>query len=104
MTSLSFLMSAEQISMAWATFLLVALAESGDKTQLTVAGLGSANLAPAVCIGATLALCLTSFIRRFVRRTLLREIPIAWTHKGNGILFIVMAFFSATQWYAAVRT
>ena len=49
------------------TFLLIFVAEFGDKTQLAVAGLGSTGEPSAVWAGATLALATTSDARRLRR-------------------------------------
>jgi len=72
------------------TFLLITVAEFGDKTQLAVAGLGSTLPTVAVWAGATLALCLTSALGVFAGRHLLQRIPVGLLHKMAGIVFILI--------------
>jgi len=62
-------------------FLLIFLAEFGDKTQLAVAALSS-ELSPAgVWAGATVALTVTSMIGVVAGRTVLQRLPIHWLHR-----------------------
>ncbi len=77
------------------TFLMLFLAEMGDKTQLAVAGL-SATLSPfAVWIGASVALIFTSALGVLLGASLLRRIPIHRLHQISGIFFLVVAAFAA---------
>ena len=73
------------------TFVLIGLAEFGDKTQLAVAGLGSAAQPLAVWLGASLALALTTALGVWLGGTLLRRIPLQWLHRLAGLLFLAMA-------------
>lgn len=73
------------------TFTLIFLAEFGDKTQLAVAGLGSAANLPAVWSGATLALACTSAAGIFAGQRLLKRLPLAWIHRISGIFFLLLA-------------
>jgi len=71
------------------TFLLITLAEFGDKTQIAVAGLASTADAVAVWLGATLALAATSGIGVLAGRTILQRFPIILLHRLSGGLFIL---------------
>ncbi|MCB1873148.1 MAG: TMEM165/GDT1 family protein [Chromatiaceae bacterium] len=83
------------------TFLMLFLAEMGDKTQLAVAGL-AATLPPfAVWLGATLALITTSALGIWLGVTLLRRIPIHRLHQISGVFFLVLAAFAAIQAFDA---
>ncbi len=79
------------------TFLMLLLAEMGDKTQLAIAGLASTLPALAVWIGATLALITTSALGIWLGATLLRRIPIHSLHQMSGVFFLVLAAFAATR-------
>lgn len=76
------------------TFLLIFLAEFGDKTQIAVAGLGSTTAATAVWSGATLALASTSLLGVFAGRKLLQRLPLAWIHRISGAFFILLALLA----------
>lgn len=79
------------------TFLLIFLAEFGDKTQIAVAGLGSTHPGTAVWGGATLALALTSCLGVFAGRRLLHRLPLAWIHRISGVFFLVLAVAAFVQ-------
>jgi len=84
------------------TFLMLFLAEMGDKTQLAVAAL-AATLPPfAVWLGATLALIITSALGVWLGVTLLRRIPIHRLHQISGAFFLVLAAFAAIQAFDAL--
>ncbi len=79
------------------TFLMIFMAELGDKSQLmtasqaasyssTITGLGSVFLA------STLALCLVTLIGIFVGKQLGNLIPACWIHRLAGLLFIIFGF------------
>lgn len=72
------------------TFLLIALAEFGDKTQLAVAGMSSTVDPAAVWLGATLALAGTSGFGVWAGRTLLQRIPLVLLHRLSGLFFILL--------------
>lgn len=76
------------------TFLLIFLAEFGDKTQIAVAGLGSTTAAAAVWAGATLALACTSLLGVFAGRKLLLRLPLVWIHRISGAFFILLALLA----------
>lgn len=73
------------------TFLMILLAEMGDKTQIAVAGLAS-NLQPIpVWIGATLALATTSALGVTIGCRLLRSVPMQRLHQLSGVVFLLLA-------------
>lgn len=73
------------------TFLLIFLAEFGDKTQIAVAGLSTLHAAPAVWMGATLALALTSVLGIYAGTRLLKHLSMVWIHRVSGVLFLLLA-------------
>jgi putative Ca2+/H+ antiporter (TMEM165/GDT1 family) len=73
----------------FSTFVLIILAEFGDKTQIAVAGLASTVDPTAVWLGATLALAVTSGIGVLAGRTALQHVPIVLLHRLSGSLFIL---------------
>jgi putative Ca2+/H+ antiporter (TMEM165/GDT1 family) len=79
------------------TFLLIFLAEFGDKTQLAVAGLGSTGEPSAVWAGATVALAFTSALGVFAGRKLLNHLPLKWIHRISGVFFLLLAVFAVTR-------
>ncbi|GAB6059759.1 TMEM165/GDT1 family protein [Desulfonatronum parangueonense] len=84
------------------TFMLIFMAEFGDKTQLAVVGLSSTSIPFAVWTGATLALITTSALGIWAGCTLLQRIPIALLHRISGVFFIMLALFAAYQTYQAL--
>lgn len=79
------------------TFLLIFLAEFGDKTQLAVAGLGSTSEPAAVWAGATVALAITSTLGVFAGRKLLNRLPLLWIHRISGVFFLLLAIIAASR-------
>lgn len=79
------------------TFLLIFLAEFGDKTQIAVAGLGSTTDTAAVWVGATLALAVTSLLGVFAGRKFLHRLPLLWIHRISGIFFLVLALYALSR-------
>ena len=73
------------------TFLMIFLAEFGDKTQIAVAGMGSTSEAVAVWAGATLALATTSVLGVYAGRRLLNRLPLVWIHRVSGVFFLLLA-------------
>jgi putative Ca2+/H+ antiporter (TMEM165/GDT1 family) len=72
------------------SFLMIFLAEMGDKTQLVTASLAARHDAPlAVFAGSTLALWSVSLIGIFAGRNLSRFVPLSYIHKMAGSLFII---------------
>ena len=83
------------------TFLLLTMAEFGDKTQLAVVALSSTHAPVAVWLGATAALATTSALGILAGRTLLQKIPLTLLHRISGAFFLVLAVFAAYQAYIA---
>jgi putative Ca2+/H+ antiporter (TMEM165/GDT1 family) len=79
------------------TFLMLFLAEMGDKTQLAVAGMAGTFPPVPVWIGATLALGITSALGIFIGRKLLRRIPLRRLHQVSGVFFLTLAAFAVTK-------
>nr|WP_255680889.1 TMEM165/GDT1 family protein [Azonexus sp. R2A61] len=77
------------------TFLMIFLAEFGDKTQIAVAGLGSSTDLSAVWAGATLALSCTSLLGIYAGRRLLNKLPLVWIHRLSGVFFLLLALIAA---------
>ena len=81
------------------TFLLITVAEFGDKTQLAVVALSSTAQPAAVWLGASLALGLTSALGVWAGRTVLQKMPLTLLHKISGVFFLLLAGFAAYQCY-----
>jgi putative Ca2+/H+ antiporter (TMEM165/GDT1 family) len=82
------------------TFLLITVAEFGDKTQLAVVGLSS-TLAPiAVWFSSTAALATTSALGILAGRTILQKVPLLLLHKISGIIFLVLSVLASYKAYA----
>jgi len=79
------------------TFLLIFLAEFGDKTQIAVAGLGSTSEPSAVWAGATVALAMTSLLGVLAGRKLLNRLPLKWIHRISGVFFLLLAAFAVSR-------
>lgn len=77
------------------TFLMILLAEFGDKTQIAVAGLASSIAPLPVWIGATLALIAISALGVWAGRTILQRIRLIWLHRISGGLFMLFAMMAA---------
>lgn len=84
-------------------FLLIFMAELGDKTQLAVAAMGGINPAVPTWAGATVALFLTTLLGVVFGAVVLKRLPMHWLHRGSGVLFMVfavIALYSAYQWFS----
>ena len=81
------------------TFLLITIAEFGDKTQLAVVALSSSALPAAVWIGATIALAATSALGVVAGRTVLQQIPLALLHRLSGVMFLCLAAYAGYNAY-----
>jgi len=81
------------------TFLLITVAEFGDKTQLAVVALSSTSLPIAVWLGSTAALITTSALGVWAGRTILQKVPITLLHRISGIIFITLAIFASYKTY-----
>jgi len=76
------------------TFVMILVAEFGDKTQIAVAGLSSTAIPASVWLGATLALATTSALGIWAGRILLRRISMQLLHKISGTVFLLLAGFT----------
>ncbi len=83
------------------TFLLITVAEFGDKTQLAVVALSSTQLPLAVWIGSTMALVFTSILGCIAGRTVLQKISLAWLHKISGVFFLGLAIVAGYRAFLA---
>ncbi|MGB4064707.1 MAG: TMEM165/GDT1 family protein [Azonexus sp.] len=79
------------------TFLMIFLAEFGDKTQIAVAGLGSTADATATWVGATLALACTSILGVVAGRRWLNRLPLHWIHRISGVFFLLLALLAVLR-------
>ncbi len=81
------------------TFLLITVAEFGDKTQLAVVALSSTYSPTAVWIGATLALAMSSLLGIIIGKKVLKKFPLALFHKISGAIFLILAALAAYNAY-----
>jgi len=86
-------------SIFFTTFLLITIAEFGDKTQLAVVALSSTALPIAVWLGATCALALTSVLGVVAGRTVLQKFPLTLLHKISGTIFLFLAIYAGCTSY-----
>lgn len=75
-------------------FLMIFMAELGDKTQLVTASQaaqhsGSLSGTFTVFVASTLALWLVSLIGIFAGKQLVKYIPVCWIHRTAGVMFLV---------------
>ena len=81
------------------TFLLITVAEFGDKTQLAVVALSSAAAPAAVWFGSTLALASVSALGIVAGRAIVQKFPLQWLHKISGLIFLILAFAAGYRAY-----
>ena len=80
------------LTVPWlASATLLALAELGDKTQLSVAALSTVQDPLATWLGATAALVGSSAVAALAGAWLLPRLPTVWVQRAAGILFLVVA-------------
>jgi putative Ca2+/H+ antiporter (TMEM165/GDT1 family) len=79
------------------TFLMIFLAEFGDKTQIAVAGLGSTANISATWVGATLALACTSILGVVAGRRWLNRLPLHWIHRISGVFFLLLSLLAVLR-------
>ncbi|NVJ60664.1 MAG: TMEM165/GDT1 family protein [Gammaproteobacteria bacterium] len=84
-------------SIILSTFLLISVAEFGDKTQLAVIGLSTQFNPWLVYLGSSLALVLTSGLGVWAGQKLLQIVSIKRVHQVSGIIFIVLGAFSTYE-------
>lgn len=77
------------------SFILIFVAELGDKTQLAMVALAAQSGALwSVFVGGTLALWSVSLVGILVGRTLLRRIPAHWVHRAAALLFFAFGLIA----------
>ena len=76
-------------------FLMIFVAELGDKTQFAVVGLAGLYPAAAVWLGATVALAMVSAAGVLAGKTVLRRLPLIWLHRLAGGLFLTLSALAA---------
>lgn len=81
------------------TFLLITVAEFGDKTQLAVVALSSTVAPVAVWLGSTAALASTSALGILAGRTILQKLSLVLLHKISGTIFLVLSAFALYRAY-----
>lgn len=86
------------------TFLMITLAEFGDKTQLAVVAFSSTAVPGAVWLGSTLALSFTSGLGVWAGRTVLQRLPLALLHRISGMIFLILAVAAFYEAYVAVQS
>ena len=89
-------------SILFGTFLLITVAEFGDKTQLAVVALSSTSIPIAVWLGSTVALITTSALGVWAGRTILQRIPMTLLHRISGVIFISLSIFAAYKTYTYI--
>ncbi len=88
-------------SIFFTTFLLITVAEFGDKTQLAVVALSSTAAPLAVWLGATLALASTSALGILAGRTILQKVPLVLLHKISGSIFLLLSVIASYRAYTS---
>ena len=81
------------------TFLLITVAEFGDKTQLAVVAFSSTASPFAVWLGASLALIFSTAVGVLAGRTVLQRIPLTLLHKVSGLIFLLLSAVAAYHAY-----
>ena len=74
-------------------FLMIFVAELGDKTQLAVSALGASSDPVAVYLGATLALIATSILGVLLGGWLATRVRVASLHRVSGLMFLGFALW-----------
>lgn len=86
-------------SIFFATFMLITIAEFGDKTQLAVVALSSTLMPLGVWIGSIVALIFTSALGVIVGRTLLKRLSLSLLHKISGGIFLILSVLALYKCY-----
>jgi putative Ca2+/H+ antiporter (TMEM165/GDT1 family) len=86
------------------SFGIIALAELGDKTQLTVMCISANKKAKTVFIGAMLAFALVDGASALIGGTIAAFIPAQWIGIGAGIAFLVFGIYSLVPKSEEVKT
>ena len=88
-------------SIFFTTFLLITVAEFGDKTQLAVVALSSTAAPLAIWLGSTTALATTSALGIVAGRTILKKVPLVLLHKISGTFFLVLSVIAVYRAYSS---
>jgi len=86
------------------SFGIIALAELGDKTQVTVMCLSANKRAKTVFIGAVLAFALVDGVSALIGGTIAALIPTQWIGIGAGSAFLVFGAYSLLSKSEEVKT
>ena len=81
------------------TFLIISIAEFGDKTQLAVVALSSTALPAAVWVGSTIALFTTTCFGVLAGKALLKRISLRTLHQASGVIFMLLALAASVNAY-----
>jgi len=81
----------------FSTFIVVALAELGDKTQLAAISLCSKFSSRSVFLGAMLGFVAVDGVGVLVGEALASVLPIRWVSFGSGLVFVV---FGVLTWFS----
>ena len=85
------------------SFGIIALAELGDKTQVTIVCLSANKRVKTVFIGAILAFALVDGISALIGGTIAAFIPTQWVGIGAGVAFLVFGVYSLLSKTAEVQ-
>ncbi|MCM2678359.1 TMEM165/GDT1 family protein [Echinimonas agarilytica] len=88
----------------FSAFSVIALAELGDKTQLSVAALSTQYSAVVVWAASTLALSTTTGVAVWLGRSVLRQMNVQLVHRLSGVLFLLMGVALAWHAYALLTS
>lgn len=83
-------------------FILIFLAELGDKTQLSLAVLAAVEPPFSVWMAGTSALVCTTLLGVWLGGTVLQKISIVWVHRGAGVLFVMFSGIAFWRLYSTV--
>lgn len=86
-------------------FVMIFMAELGDKTQLVTASQaarysGSAAGMASVFSASTLALWSVSLLGIFAGRQLVRHIPVCWIHRAAGVMFLLFGLLMGIRCFS----
>ena len=84
----------EQITLFLSTFIIIALAEMGDKTQLLVMTLATKYKIRDVLLGIFLSICFLNVLAVFIGGIITDFLPMELISAAAGITFIIFAFCS----------
>jgi putative Ca2+/H+ antiporter (TMEM165/GDT1 family) len=86
----------------FSTFLLITVAEFGDKTQLAVVALSSTAQPLAIWLGSSLALISGAILGIVAGSKFLKKIPLRLLHKISGIFFLLLACVAVYKTYTSL--